>query len=151
MKMLIKTLMTAGILLTTCAAQAQISVYAIRVGAQDPDAVANFYKAAFGLKEAERLSLPNGVEIMLNFGASEAQALASTAPQVVIMSRDSDAVEDVVPHLIFRVSDREATASAVSGAGGTIVRGPFEFGDSGIIITMLKDPAGNEVELIQRP
>jgi len=145
-------LITAVLLIATASvSHAQTSVYAVRVTAADPEAVATFYKAAFGLVEAERINLPQGVEIMLNYGTTQAQALASTAPQVVIMSRASDDVEDTVPHLIFVVNDAVAVSAAVKSAGGTIERAAFAFGNEGMMIAMVIDPAGNHLELIQRP
>ena len=153
MKSRLHLLITTGLLLVASTVSlAQTSVYAIRVAAADPEGVAVFYKKAFGLTEAERINLPQGVEIMLNYGSTEAEALANTTvPQVVIMYRESDAVEDALAHLIFGVEDAVAVAQAVVDAGGSIDRAPFAFGTDGMMIGMVRDPAGNHIELIQRP
>ncbi len=44
-----------------------------------------------------------------------------------------------------------ATVAAVKAAGGKMDAEPKEFGKTGIMIGMLVDPAGNHVEMIQRP
>jgi lactoylglutathione lyase len=132
-------------------ADAGVTLNAARVGAEDVPALAKFYESAFGLKEVNRLQMPNAVEIMLNFGTTVDAAKANAAAQVVIMHRDSDALQDSVPHLIFNVTDMKATVAAVKAAGGSVDREPQPFGNSGIVIGLAKDPAGNRIELIQRP
>jgi predicted enzyme related to lactoylglutathione lyase len=58
---------------------------------------------------------------------------------------------DPVAHLIFNVTDMDSTVAAAKAAGGTMAREPFEFGNTGIRIGMVNDPAGNVVELLQQP
>lgn len=138
--------------LVSLQANADVSVNSTRITAADVLATGEFYKAAFGLKEVNRLDLQGGaIELFLNFGATEADAIANTDSQIVIMQRDADAAQDPVAHLIFDVTDMQATVAAIKAAGGTIVREPFVFGDSGIWIGMITDPAGNTVELLQQP
>ncbi len=143
-----------GMLAAVCAAhaaQAGVTLNAARVGAEDVPALAKFYEAAFGLKEVNRLQMPNAVEIMLNFGDTVDHAKMNHASQVVIMHRDSDALKDAVPHLIFNVTDMAATVAAVKAAGGKLDGEPRAFGNTGITIGIAMDPAGNRIELIQRP
>ena len=78
-------------------------------------------------------------------------AKANTAAQIVIMHTAAPNSEDPVPHLIFTVTDAAATAAAVKKAGGTMDGDPKPFGNTGIIIGIAIDPAGNRIELIQRP
>ncbi len=131
---------------------AQVSLNSTRVAAVDPVAVAQFYNKAFGLREVNRISMQGGnVEIFLNFGATDAAAKANTAAQIVIMHRDADTLVDPVPHVIFTVTDVKATAAAVKAAGGSMATEPFEYGKTGIMIGMAKDPAGNLIELLQQP
>jgi predicted enzyme related to lactoylglutathione lyase len=132
-------------------ARADVMLNAARVGAEDVAALAQFYESAFGLKEVNRLEFPGSLEIMLNFGATVEAAKANSAAQVVIMHRDSDALDDDVPHIIFNVSDVAATAAAVKKAGGTMDADPRPFGNTGIVIGFARDPAGNRIELIQQP
>jgi len=49
------------------------------------------------------------------------------------------------------VTDIAATAAAVKAAGGKMDGEPRPFGKSGMVIGMALDPAGNRLELIQRP
>lgn len=132
-------------------AQADVTLNAARVGAVDVVALAKFYESAFGLREVNRLEFPGMLEIMLNFGDSVEAAKANTNAQIVIMSRKSDSIDDPVPHLILNVADMAATVAAVEAAGGKMDGAPRPFGDSGIMIAFLADPAGNRVELIQWP
>ena len=133
------------------AAQADVSLNAGRVGAEDVAATAKFYEAAFGLKEVNRLEFPGSLEIMMNFGDSVVAAKANHNAQVVVMHRASNSIKDPVPHLVLNVSDVRATAAAVKAAGGTMQGEPREFGKTGIMIGIAIDPAGNRVEMIQQP
>jgi predicted enzyme related to lactoylglutathione lyase len=145
---------TAGLgasLLVALGAQAGVVLNAARVGAVDVAALAKFYEAAFGLQEVNRLELPGRLEIMLNFGDSVAAAKANTAPQIVIMHRDSDDLKDSVPHMILNVTDLAATSAAITAAGGKIEGKPIPFGKAGMLIGFASDPVGNRLELIQQP
>ncbi|HTY50965.1 MAG TPA: VOC family protein [Steroidobacteraceae bacterium] len=136
--------------LLATAAPAGVTLNAARVGAVDVAGVAKFYASAFGLQEVNRLAMPGHLEIMLNFGDSAAAAKSNPAAQIVIMHRDSDAIQDPVPHLILNVTDLAATDAAVTAAGGKAQK-PIPFGKSGMLIGFAVDPAGNRIELIQRP
>jgi lactoylglutathione lyase len=153
MKTIAKSLFVlASTLLLSAPADADVSFNSARVTAEDVLATAEFYKAAFGLKEVQRLDLPGGnVEVMLNFGATEQAAKENPDAQVVIMHRDAGVPPDPVAHLIFNVTDMDSTVAAAKAAGGTMAREPFEFGNTGIRIGMVNDPAGNVVELLQQP
>ncbi len=152
MTKIMRSLIGAGVaLLLAGTAQADVSLFASRVGAADVAATAKFYQAAFGLKEVNRIQQPSFLEIMLNFGDSVDAAKKSANAQVVVMQRAADDTKDAMPHLIFGVTDMAATVAAVKAAGGKMEGEPREFGKTGIIIGMFIDPAGNHVELIQQP
>ncbi len=131
------------------AAQAQVTLNSVRVGATDTEALATFYEKAFGMHEVRRIDVPGGAEIFVNFGATPDAARANRALPVVIMHRDSDALVDPIPHIIFNVTDVAATAKAVQAAGGKMDGEPRGFGNTGIMIGFAVDPAGNRIELIQ--
>jgi len=131
-------------------AEAAVTLNSARVGGPDVEALGKFYAAAFGLKEINRLNTPSGPELFFNFGDSADAAKANTAAQIVIMHADANA-NDAVPHLIFNVTDAAATADAVKKAGGKMASDPKPFGNSGVVIGIAVDPAGNRIELIQRP
>jgi len=136
-------------LLTGNAASAQVTLNSVRLGASDPGAIAKFYQAAFGMQEVNRIQVGGNPEIFLNFGATVDAAKANQNLRLVIMHRDSDALKDAVPHVIFNVTDMAATAAAVKAAGGTMDGEPRPFGNTGLVIGFAADPAGNRLELIQ--
>jgi predicted enzyme related to lactoylglutathione lyase len=146
-----KILITACVMLIMAgAAQAEVTLNSVRLGAVDVEALAKFYKSAFGLQEVNRIQVPGGPELFLNFGATVDAAKANKNLRIVIMHRDSDSIKDPVPHLIFNVTDMKATAAAIKAAGGTMDGEPFPFGNSGMVIGIAADPAGNRLELIQQ-
>lgn len=133
-------------------AAADVSLNSTRVAAADELATAEFYKKAFGMHEVQRIQMQGGhVELMLNFGATTAEAKANTDAQIVIMHRDADGFDDPVAHVIFDVTDVKTTAAAIVAAGGKMEREPFEYGSTGIWIGLGMDPAGNRLELLQQP
>ena len=71
MNKLARITLAAGALLAMATVQAAgISLNAVRVGAKDVAATAKFYQTAFGMHEVQRISGPNMLEVMLNFGAT---------------------------------------------------------------------------------
>ncbi|MGH8205482.1 MAG: VOC family protein [Steroidobacteraceae bacterium] len=148
----VRIVLTAGVgLLLAATAQAGVTLNAARVGGANVAALAKFYASAYGMQEVNRLSLPGGnLEIMLNFGDSVDAAKADRAAQIVIMHR-AGALKDPVPHLILNVTDMAATVAAIKTAGGSMAGAPRAFGNTGIMIGIAMDPAGNRIEMIQQP
>jgi len=140
----------AALLLAT-AAHAQVTLNSVRIGAKDSVALAMFYQTAFGMHETNRIDAPTGPEIFLNFGASAEAAKANRSEPIVIQHRDSDDIKDPIAHVIFNVKDMAATVSAIKAAGGSMAGDPRPFRNSGTVIGIAMDPAGNRLELIQRP
>ena len=136
-------------LLVAMSAQAGVTLNSARVGAADVAALEKFYEAAFGMQEVQRIN--NGMEVMLNFGDSVASAKANPGAQIVILHRESDDQKDAIAHIIFNVTDIQATAAAITAAGGKMQRAPFVFGNTGITIGLAVDPAGNHIEMLQQP
>jgi predicted enzyme related to lactoylglutathione lyase len=141
----------AALLLVTSAAHAQVSLNSVRIAAKDSVAVAKFYQAAFGLQETSRLQASGGPEIFMNFGATVEEAKAAKNAPILVMHRDSDDLKDPVPHVIFNVKDMAKTAAAIKAAGGSMAGEPRPFKSGGGAIGFALDPAGNRIELIQRP
>ncbi len=139
------TLLLAG------SAYAQVSLNSVRIGAKDTAALAKFYQTVFGMNETNRLNAGGGDEIFLNFGATVDAAKANKAEPVVIMHRDSDDLNDPIPHLIFNVKDMAATVAAIKANGGSMPTEARAFGNTGMMIGIAADPVGNRIELIQRP
>ncbi len=140
-----------SVLLLASAAHAQVSLNSARVGAQDTAALAKFYQSAFGMFEVNRINVPGGAEIFVNFGATADEAKANKAVPIVITHRDSDEIKDPIAHLIFNVKDMNATVAAIKAAGGSMAGDPRPFGNTGIVIGIAIDPVGNRIEMIQRP
>jgi predicted enzyme related to lactoylglutathione lyase len=130
---------------------AEVTLNSVRVGAADTVALAKFYQAAFGMQEVNRLETAGGPEIFVNFGATVEAAKSNKNLRIVIMHRDSDAAKDPIAHVILNVTDMAATVAAVKAAGGSMDGAPRPFRNSGIVIGIAVDPAGNRIELIQRP
>ncbi len=137
-------------LLLASAAHAQVTLNSVRIAGKDTVALAKFYQTAFGMQEVNRIDVPGGPEIFVNFGATVDAAKANKAAPVVIMHRDSDDVKDPIAHVIFNVKDQAATVAAVKAAGGSMAGDPRPFRNTGIVIGIAIDPAGNRVELIQQ-
>jgi predicted enzyme related to lactoylglutathione lyase len=145
------SVMICGALLLASAANAQVTLNSVRVGAKDTVALAKFYAAAFGMQEVNRLNGQGGPEVFVNFGNTVESAKANKSEPIVIMHRDSDDLKDPIPHVILNVKDMAATVAAIKGAGGSMTGDPRPFGNTGVVIGIAIDPAGNRLELIQRP
>ena len=138
-------------LLLASAARAQVTLNSVRIGAKDTVSLAKFYQAAFGMQEVNRIDTPGGPEIFVNFGATIDAAKAIKGEPIVIMHRDSDDLKDPIAHLILNVKDMAATVAAIRAAGGSMAGDARPFRNTGVVIGIAIDPAGNRLELIQRP
>ena len=132
-------------------AHAQASLDSVRIEAKDTIALAKFYHDAFGMQEVNRINNAGATEVFVNFGATVEAAKANKNPTMILFHRDSDDVKDPATHVIFAVKDMTAAVAAVKAAGGTMTGNPRPFGNSGIVLGFAVDPAGNRIELIQRP
>jgi predicted enzyme related to lactoylglutathione lyase len=141
----------SGMLLLASAALAQVKLDSVRIGAKDSIALAKFYQAAFGMEEVNRINVPGGPEVFVNFGATVDAAKANKSEPIVIMHRDSDDLKDPIAHVILNVKDMAATVAAIKAGGGSMAGDPRPFGNTGLVIGIGIDPAGNRLELIQRP
>jgi predicted enzyme related to lactoylglutathione lyase len=138
-------------LLVATGVHAQASLDSVRIEAKDTVALAKFYLVVFGMQEVSRVVNPGGVEVFVNFGATVEAAKANKNPRMILFHRESDDVKDPTTHVIFSVKDMAATVAALKAAGGTMMRDPSPFGNTGTILGFAVDPAGNRIELIQRP
>jgi predicted enzyme related to lactoylglutathione lyase len=133
-------------------AQADVTVLAVRLGANDVVALAKFYDAAFGLKEIDRVGEP-ATEIIMRYGTTVAAAKAGTSPEFLVQRREPGAGKDTMAHAIFHVSDIAATVAAAKAAGasmeGEVVTVPI--GGMPVKIANLVDPDGNVLELMELP
>lgn len=144
------TMATCLALLAPGATFAQVTLNSVRIGAADTVALAKFYETAFSMQEVNRIEAPAGPEIFVNFGATADTAKANKGLPIVIMHRESDATKDPIAHVILNVINMSATVAAIKAAGGTMDGDPRPFRNTGIVIGIAVDPAGNRIELIQR-
>jgi predicted enzyme related to lactoylglutathione lyase len=152
MKSIYTTVITiSATLLFATAAHAQVTLNSVRIGAKDSVALAKFYQAAFGMQEVNRIDSPAGPEIFVNFGATTDAAKLNKSEPIVIMHRDSDDLKDPIAHVILNVKDMVATVAAIKSAGGSMAGDARPFRNTGVVIGIAIDPAGNRIEMIQRP
>ena len=152
MKRIYTTAITVSIaLLLASAAHAQMTLNSVRIGAKDTVGLAKFYQTAFGMQEVNRINAAGGPEVFVNFGATVESAKANKSEPIVIMHRDSDDIKDPIAHVILNVKDMAATVASIKAAGGSMTGDPRPFGNTGVLIGIAIDPAGNRIELIQRP
>lgn len=138
------------VLLAAEAAYSQVTLNSVRIAAADTVALAKFYQSAFGMQEVNRIDVPGGPEIFVNFGGTTEAAKANKGVPIVIMHRDSDATKDPIAHVILNVTDMNATVATFKAAGGKMDSEPRPFRNTGIVIGIGADPAGNKIEMIQR-
>ena len=150
-RILTTAIAVSATLVLASAARAQVTLNSVRIGAKDTVSLAKFYQAAFGMQEVNRIGTPGGPEIFLNFGATIDAAKAIKSEPIVIMHRDSDDLKDPIAHLILNVKDMAATVAAIRAAGGSMAGDARPFRNTGVVIGIAIDPAGNRLELIQRP
>jgi predicted enzyme related to lactoylglutathione lyase len=144
------TIAACVVLLAPRVTFAQVTLNSVRIAAADTVALAKFYESAFAMQEVNRIDVPGGPEIFVNFGATADAAKASKGLPIVIMHRESDAVKDPIAHVILNVTNMNATVAAIKAAGGTTDGEPRPFRNTGIVIGIAVDPAGNRIEMIQR-
>ena len=152
MNRIAKPVVAVGLaLLVGSAAHADVTLNSVRVAASNTVALAKFYQSAFGMQEVNRIEIPGGPEIFVNFGATMDAAKANKGLPIVIMHRDNDASRDPIAHVILNVTDMNATVAAIKAAGGSMDGEPRPFRNTGMVIGIAVDPAGNRIEVIQRP
>jgi predicted enzyme related to lactoylglutathione lyase len=124
-----------------------IRVRSIRVLATDPEAIAAFYKKAFGMSETRRaVDTPTFKEIIINSGSTPELARKATSTPIVIATRPKDAPAGALAALILEVPDLDKAIESAKANGATLMRPPGK--TQGLQYAFLKDPDGNQVELI---
>ena len=132
-------LMTASV--TVAAAQEVAQMRAARLGASDPVKLATFYETAFGFTLLRRIDGPTYVEMVLR--ARDAPAGAAS---LILMTRPGDLPVGGFPYVILGVSDVDRAVAAAIANGGTKVSEPRD--GAGVRYAMIKDPEGNQVEVL---
>jgi predicted enzyme related to lactoylglutathione lyase len=132
--------------------QADVTVMAVRLGANDVVALAKFYDSAFGLKAIDQVGEP-ATEIIMRYGATAAAAKAGSSPEFLVQKREPGAGNDTMAHAIFNVPDVAATVAAAKAAGATMMGDVVSVPIGGIQVKIatLVDPDGNVLELMELP
>ena len=124
-----------------------IRVRSVRVLATDPEAIATFYEKAFGMSETRRAAnSATFKEIIINSGATSDIARKAMTTAIVIATRPKDAPAGAMASLILQVPDLDKAIEAAKAAGGTLLRAPGK--TEGLNFAFLKDPDGNQIELV---
>jgi predicted enzyme related to lactoylglutathione lyase len=148
--------MTAVLGLTAAAwftlAEADTTVLAVRLGANDVPALAKFYETAFGLKEIDHVGEP-ATEIIMRYGATVDAAKSGSSPEFLVAKREAGASAGSIAHAIFRVSDIAATVEAAKAAGAKVMGdvASVPIGGTPIKIATMTDPDGNVLEIMELP
>ncbi|SRR5579883_2896485 len=125
-----------------------IHVRSIRVLATDPEAIAVFYEKAFGMSEIRRpANSPTFKEILINTGSTAEKAKASATIPIVIATRGKGMAAGAMASLILGVPDLDAAIAAVKANGGSLMRPPGK-SEEGLSYAFVKDPDGNQIELL---
>jgi predicted enzyme related to lactoylglutathione lyase len=128
-----------------------IHVRTVRVLATDPEAIATFYKKAFGMSETGRpADTATFKEIVINSGSTPEKAKAATTAAIVIATRAKDAPAGAMASLILGVPDLDSAIASVKTNGGTLMRPPSKSAQ-GLSYAFVKDPDGNQIELLLSP
>jgi predicted enzyme related to lactoylglutathione lyase len=128
-----------------------IRVRTVRVLATDPEAIAAFYEKAFGMSETRRpADTATFKEIVINSGSTSDIARIALSTPIVIATRPKDAPAGAMASLILQVPDLDKAIESVKAAGGTLLR-PTNKSREGLIFAFVKDPDGNQIELLMTP
>lgn len=148
-------MMAACMILAAAMATAQesgIRVRSIRVLATDPEALATFYKKAFGMSEIRR-PVDNATfkEIVINSGSTVEMAKMATSTPILIATRAKDAQAGAMASLILQVPDIDKAIEAAKANGATLLRPKTKSGGGVNYFAFVKDPDGNQIEFVMAP
>jgi predicted enzyme related to lactoylglutathione lyase len=144
------TLCILGVSLAA-AQESGIHVRSIRVLATDPETIATFYKKAFTMSETGRpADTATFKEIVINSGSTPEKAKSASTTAIVIATRPKDAPAGALASLILGVPDLDSALASVRANGGTLMRPPSKSA-GGLSYAFVKDPDGNQIELLLTP
>ena len=136
---------------TVMAQETGIRVRSVRVLATDPEALAVFYEKAFGMSETRRPPVAGATkEIVINSGATPEIAKRATSAPIVLYTRGANAPAGAMASLILQVPDLDKAIESVKANGGTLMRPAAKSGE-GLSYAFVKDPDGNQIELVMEP
>ena len=127
------------------------------LSARDLDGTAEWYKRVFGFEETHRFRLPDYVgvdaELMyLRLGNVQLEIFGNANAEVARpepMSFPETIAYTGLQHFCMRVDDMDATVAALQGAGIPIFLGPNTNSILKRTFIHIKDPEGNDVEIVK--
>ena len=147
----VKMALAVGILAATTAAAAQqngIRVFAIRVLATNPEALAAFYEKAFGMSETSRpVNTATTMEIVINSGSTPDIARKAATTPIALFTRPPNTPAGALAALVLEVPGLEKAIESALANGGTLLRPAATLGT--VRFAFLKDPDGNQIELVE--
>jgi predicted enzyme related to lactoylglutathione lyase len=127
-----------------------IGVGYVRIPAADLQGLAEFYKATFGMQQIGAI-LDHA--IILNVGATVAEALANANPRVIV-DRRMKSNREYGPNdnncWVFMTKGIEQVMRRAEKSGATVVMEPYPpVSRMGMVVGKFRDPSGNQIELTE--
>ena len=122
---------------------AVVGVAYVRIPAPDLEKTAKFYEAAFNMHEVMRVA---DHEIGLNVGADVKEATANPGARVILDKRMSP---DDKMTMVLHTHDLAGVVARAKLLGATVLREPG-IRPNGFFVAIVRDTAGNRVELLEK-
>jgi len=121
-----------------------VGVAYVRIPAPDLEKTAKFYEDAFNMKEVMRVA---DHEIGLNIGQDAASAAANPNARVIL---DKRMTTDEKMTLVLHTRNLAGVVAHAKALGATVLREPG-IRPNGFYVAIVRDIAGNRVELLEKP
>lgn len=123
---------------------------AARISSDDVLVTARFYVSALGMTQTRVINRDGApFEVFLNYGPTVEEATESRLPKLLILRRKPGDPAPSVSNLVFGVPDIEDAIRQSLSAGGVLSRPLTVSKTTGSRVAFVRDPAGNEIELIE--
>ncbi len=104
-------------------------------------------ESAFGMSKTRRpVNTATFQEIIINSGSTADLAKRATTTPIVIATRPEDTPAGAMAALILEVPNLDAAIASVKANGGMLMRPAAQI--EGLSYAFVKDPDGNQIELI---
>jgi predicted enzyme related to lactoylglutathione lyase len=120
---------------------------------RDLDKMTHFYGEAVGLPHLYDFHPLEGGLVVRRYTVGDGavfKLMAFDEPPVESSPPDGIRGATGFRHMLIVVDDLEASVQRCVDAGATIVRPIQRYGDTGPVISIMYDPEGNSIELVQR-
>lgn len=153
---MIRTALASGLVLAglvTAAAQPAptsatppktLGLLAATFAVSDLDRSIAFYADGLGLTAAARMDNPSYTEVPLLFPAGG-------PPLMLLKPKSAAASASRIGRIVLDVPDLRALEARLNAAGYALAQPVVENLQHHVLVALIKDPDGNELELVQRP